>query len=682
MLSSDLSVWLCDLTYTQQSIMAETMPMAIGCVATYTESNIQFNSPIRLFKYPEKLGEAFDLGPLPDVIGFSNYMWNTELSSSFAKLVKRHSPDTVVVFGGPHYPIESSDQEKFLKDRPEIDFYIVKEGEVAFCNLISELTVTDSNIEDVKNKNILSVHAISSTGIANLTPIEKRLVQLDEIPSPYTSGRLDEFFDGQLVPLLQTNRGCPFSCTFCVEGVDYYSKVRRYSTERVKADVAYIGQHMDQIKKFRKRNDLFIADSNFGMYSSDKDACYALKDTKTKYGWPEYIAVATGKNKKERVLEATEIVEGAIRLSGSVQSLDKEVLANINRQNISSDQLIDLGLSAKTLGVNSYSELIMGLPGDSKKTHLSTIKTVMDAGFNYIVPYQLMLLPGSELETKSTREKFQLYTKYRVLAKCFGKYQSLGEEIVVAEIEEVCVGSNTLSYDDYMYCRKFHLFLVIFYNDGVFHTLSKLLAQIGISHFTWIESMMELVLPPTLSQLFDDFLRDTEEELWENKQDLAEFTRDPGVIQRYIDGELGNNLLFGHRTKAVTQCVDDLKIVAKQALDQLLDEAGRTDTKVIRFIEDALTYHAMRLSNIFENRSVVPECELEYNLVKYEKDETPTGFEEYRFNEPKSFKFVMDSNQENLINRYLDTFGSSTTGMARIISRTFVKNLYRQPIQM
>ena len=63
MLSSDLSVWLCDLTYTQQSIMAETMPMAIGCIATYTESNIQFNSPIRLFKYPEKLGEAFDLGP-------------------------------------------------------------------------------------------------------------------------------------------------------------------------------------------------------------------------------------------------------------------------------------------------------------------------------------------------------------------------------------------------------------------------------------------------------------------------------------------------------------------------------------------------------------------------------------------------------------------------------------------
>jgi len=684
MINSNLSVWLSDLTYTQQSIMTETMPMAIGCVASYTEANIQFDSPIRLFKYPEKLAEALDMGPLPDVIGFSNYVWNTELSSSFARLVKRHSPDTVVVFGGPHYPlpIEPSNQERFLKDRPEIDFYIVKEGEVAFCNLISELTLTDNNIEDVKNKNLSSVHSISSNGVAIFPPVEKRLVQLDEIPSPYTSGRLDEFFDGHLVPLLQTNRGCPFSCTFCVEGLDYYSKVRRYSIERVTADVAYIGQRMDQIKDFRIRNDLFIADSNFGMYSSDKDTCYALKDTRTKYGWPEYISVSTGKNKKDRVLEAAEIVEGAIKLSGSVQSLDEEVLANINRQNISSDKLIDLGLSAKRLGVNSYSELIIGLPGESTSTHLSTIKTVMDAGFNYIVPYQLMLLPGSELETKSTREQFELSTKYRVLAKAFGKYQSLGEEIVVAEIEEICVGSNTLSFDDYMYCRKFHLFLVIFYNDGVFHTLSKLLAEIGISHFTWLESMMNLPLPPALSELFDDFLRDTEEELWDDKKALVDFTREPGVIQQCIDGELGNNLLFVYRTRAITQCVGDLKLVAKQALSQLLDETLGVDTKAMRFIDDALTYHTMRLSNIFDNRSMVPECELEYDLAKYERDEAPKTFEEYRYNEPKSFMFVMDSDQEDLIDRYLETFGSSTIGIARIFSRTFVNKLYRNPMQM
>ena len=224
--------------------------------------------------------------------------------------------------------------------------------------------------------------------------------------------------------------------------------------------------------------------------------------------------------------------------------------------------------------------------------------------------------------------------------------------------------------------------MVIFYNDGVFQTLSKLLAQIGVSHFTWLESMMELALPPTLSQLFDDFLRDTEEELWDDKKALVDFTREPGVIQQCIDGELGNNLLFVYRTRAITQCVDDLKLVAKQALSQLLDETLGVDTKAMRFIDDALTYHTMRLSNIFDNRSMVPECELEYDLAKYERDEAPKTFEEYRYNEPKSFMFVMDSDQEDLIDRYLGTFGSSTIGIARIFSRAFVNKLYRTPMQM
>ena len=128
--------------------------------------------------------------------------------------------------------------------------------------------------------------------------------------------------------------------------------------------------------------------------------------------------------------------------------------------------------------------------------------------------------------------------------------------------------------------------------------------------------------------------------------------------------------------------MDDLKLVAKQALSQLLDETLGVDTKAMRFIDDALTYHTMRLSNIFDNRSMVPECELEYDLVKYERDEAPKTFEEYRYNEPKSFMFVMDSDQEDLIDRYLGTFGSSTIGIARIFSRAFVNKLYRTPMQM
>ena len=73
------------------------------------------------------------------------------------------------------------------------------------------------------------------------------------------------------------------------------------------------------------------------------------------------------------MLEASRLIDGALRLSGSVQSLDPEVLENIKRANINADGLMDLALRASEVGANSYSEIILALPGDSKVKHFKTV---------------------------------------------------------------------------------------------------------------------------------------------------------------------------------------------------------------------------------------------------------------------------------------------------------------------
>ena len=42
---------------------------------------------------------------------------------------------------------------------------------------------------------------------------------------------MDKFFDGKLIPMLQTNRGCPFSCTFCTDGKADVNKVNSFGVE-------------------------------------------------------------------------------------------------------------------------------------------------------------------------------------------------------------------------------------------------------------------------------------------------------------------------------------------------------------------------------------------------------------------------------------------------------------------
>ena len=132
-------IFLCDLTYTQQTIASDVMPAAVGCLATYAEQELGDAVAFSIFKFPEDLVAALDGGARPAAICFSNYCWNEDLGTQFAATIKKHLPSVVTIFGGPNYPTARSEQERFLKSYPQIDFYVAKEGEVAFSKLIKAL---------------------------------------------------------------------------------------------------------------------------------------------------------------------------------------------------------------------------------------------------------------------------------------------------------------------------------------------------------------------------------------------------------------------------------------------------------------------------------------------------------------------------------------------------------------
>ena len=103
---------------------------------------------------------------------------------------------------------------------------------------------------------------------------------------------------------METNRGCPFSCTFCHTGNFYYHKLNKFSEDRVKEEVEYIGKRAGKLGIA----GLHFADVNFGMYQQDRKTCEFLMESKKKYGWPLMVMATTGKNNKARVIEITSIL--------------------------------------------------------------------------------------------------------------------------------------------------------------------------------------------------------------------------------------------------------------------------------------------------------------------------------------------------------------------------------------
>ena len=164
------------------------------------------------------------------------------------------------------------------------------------------------------------------------------------------------------------------------------------------------------------------------------------------------------------------IMNVTLVMGASQQSSDVEVLKNIKRSNISGEAYGKLlkFMNETNKKAKTYTEFILGLPGDSKEKHFMSLKHGVDNQVNTIRMFQAILLSGTEMTTQEVRQKFKLVTKYRVITGCVGEYHFGKKNIPVTEIEEIIVGSKDLTFDDYVSCRVMDLIIETFHNNALF----------------------------------------------------------------------------------------------------------------------------------------------------------------------------------------------------------------------
>ncbi len=132
-----LKIYLADLTYDTVTISAESMPLNIGFVGAYCKKLFGNNVEITLFKYIDDLENAITTSP-PDILGLSNYVWSKNVSYEMIKTMSKIDPNTLIVWGGPNFPIDFPSQEKFMNKYDKVDVYVPVDGEVGFSNIVSE----------------------------------------------------------------------------------------------------------------------------------------------------------------------------------------------------------------------------------------------------------------------------------------------------------------------------------------------------------------------------------------------------------------------------------------------------------------------------------------------------------------------------------------------------------------
>lgn len=666
-LKGSLKIYLGDLTYDTVAVSTNGIPLNIGYIASYCIQRFGSDIEIVLFKYIGELEQAILTSP-PDILGLSNYCWNQNIGHEMFSLLHKKNPNALSVWGGPNFHKNKLLQEQWLDNFPETDVYIPLEGEVGFGNVVEEVLKMQNR---KKIRSNIRATTIDNCIVRNLdgnyvsSGPSNRITNLDGIPSPYLTGILDKFFDGKLDPCIQTSRGCPFTCTFCVDGSDQVKKVNRFCLDRVTKELNYIAKRVPS-----NVHTLGVMDLNFGMYKGDLQICDAILDVQKKYNYPKSVATASGKNAKELIIKTCKKLRGSLILRISVQSMDKKVLKNINRDNISEERMMELAPTIRESGLQTCAEVILGLPGDTYDSHLRTLKTLLEAGIDEILVFSCMLLPGSEMFEE--RKKWGLKTKHRILPRDFAKLSS-GK--IVVETEEVVIGSDTMTFDEYVELRLFNFLLSVTNMDIAYSPLKKFLKEHNIGIFDLVSKMLKNLdnAPDCIKNVCNDYKNSTINELWDSSEEIISQYQQESEFKKLLNGEEGINVLYHHLTLVMINYTSEWTTFVFATLKTLLNEKKIFSEVLSNQFNEVLNYSlGVSFNPLGKNRmSTNPKYEFYYDMIEWLNiSNSNLPLSRFRLDSKAEIEFRYSEDQYNFIQDQLERFDHNIVAASKALFAT------------
>lgn len=403
-----------------------------------------------------------------NVVAFSVYVWNIERSLALARRLKAQSPQCLIVFGGPQVPDQA---EGFLREHPQVDLCCHGEGEAAFVALLEALP-------DWQGQAIAGLSWLDADGHFQTTPRASRRKALSDLPSPYLTGVFEPLMaaypDTPWAALWETNRGCPFTCTFCDWGSATQAKVHRFDTQRLKAELDWFAD--------KRIGYIFCCDANFGILRRDLELARHAVDLKQRTGFPGALAVQNAKNVSERTFEIQCLLARAgldAYVTISLQSLHEPTLKASGRANISLSDFAALQARLRREGVHTYTDLILGLPEETYDSFADGLATVIEQGqYHAVNVFIADILPNAPMADPAYRERYGLQT-VRVPAVSYQTPVQADLDGII-EYQQLVVATRAMPAADW---RRAHVLLwltqLLLFKPGLLRIPMLLLQHLG-----------------------------------------------------------------------------------------------------------------------------------------------------------------------------------------------------------
>ena len=458
------------------------LPYAVGLLQTYFQHHscrageFSFITPIYR-RIP--VNDAVQHINGADIVAISVSSWNFKISLEIARRLKERHPNALILMGGPHIP---GDAETLLRTYPWVDLVCHGEGEIPFLKILEVWPRRQWS-------DIPSISYLEGDRCVSRSD-ESRITDLDTVPSPYLAGVFEPLLhkgrDHQWLALWETNRGCPFSCAYCDWGAATRSKLFCFDMERLKWEIAWFSEH--------KIEFVFCCDSNFGIFPRDMEIASAVAEMKKMTGFPQALSVQNTKN-SDRSYEIQKALANAGLSKGvnlALQSMHHETLALIGRRNITPEMFQDLQHRYTKDGIETFTDIIIGLPGESYDSFTQGVEKIINNGqHNRIQFINLSILPNAPMAKPTYRELHGLVAVESKIINIHGAPTDYGDSIY--ETQYLVVGSAAMPMEDWCRARVFAWMASLLYFGKLLQIPIMLLrATAGIGYVKQIETFINL----------------------------------------------------------------------------------------------------------------------------------------------------------------------------------------------
>lgn len=367
----------------------------------------------------------------PDAIGFSCYIWNIGMVEKLMGELHKLLPQLPVFLGGPEV---TYDADKLLRKYPYLTGIFIGEGEATFAQVVKYYVKKNpESLEDIPGLMLRS----------GMTP-ERKPLNLTDVPFLY-----DDMapFTNRII-YYETQRGCPFRCSYCLSSID--KTVRFRDIEVVKRELAFFLEKKVKQVKFVDRTFNCNHDHAMAVWQY----LYEHDNGVTNF----HFEIAGDILREDEIALVAKMRPGLVQFEIGVQSTNTDTLREIRRvMDIEKLKQVVAALKAAH-NVHIHLDLIAGLPYEDYDSFARSFDDVYAMEPEQLQLGFLKVLKGSYMA--------EMAESYGLVYTDYAPYEVLY--------------TNWLSFTEICRLKRIEEMVEIYYNSGQFaHSLPVMIADFG-----------------------------------------------------------------------------------------------------------------------------------------------------------------------------------------------------------